>query len=107
VNGQNGREKVAERIELADRIVLETRGAGAGPDEALQLYEFEVVAIVSDPSSEPSRQFAVCYSERADEFIVTDDVGRLIEDDRLAQDILADFLEQSAGGEGDDPETRP
>jgi hypothetical protein len=34
----------------------------------------------------------VCYSEKADEFVVTDNAGTLLEDDELAQEILDDFF---------------
>ncbi len=46
--------------------------------------------------------YAVAYSEGADEFVVTDDMGKLLEDDALAQEILDDFFvlaEESAPGE--------
>ncbi len=36
--------------------------------------------------------FAVCYSEKADEFVVTDATGTLLDDDELAQEILDDFF---------------
>ncbi|MBD5657722.1 MAG: hypothetical protein IAI50_21480 [Candidatus Eremiobacteraeota bacterium] len=36
--------------------------------------------------------FAVAYSEQADEFVVTDANGKLLEDDGLAQEILDDFF---------------
>ncbi len=36
--------------------------------------------------------FAVCYSEGADEFVVTDHNGGLLADDDLAQEILDDFF---------------
>jgi hypothetical protein len=34
----------------------------------------------------------VCYSEKSDEFVVTDDAGNLLDDDELAQEILDDFF---------------
>jgi len=40
---------------------------------------------------EEHNAFAVAYSEEADEFIVTDAEGKLLEDDELAQEILNDF----------------
>ena len=36
--------------------------------------------------------YAVCYSEKADEFVVTDAAGTLLDDDDLAQEILDDFF---------------
>jgi hypothetical protein len=54
-----------------------------------QKYEFEIVGLVED---EEKHGFAVAYSEKADEFIVTDDNGKLLEDDDLAQEILEDFF---------------
>jgi hypothetical protein len=60
-------------------------------------FEFEVVGLVED---DENNAFAVAYSEAADEFVVTDDRGKLLEDDTLAQEILDDFFvlaEESAG----------
>lgn len=51
--------------------------------------EFEVVGIVED---EEHHAYGVCYNEQEDEFVVTDDNGRILEDDNLAQEILDDFL---------------
>jgi len=64
-----------------------------------QKYEFEVVGLVED---DEHHSFAVAYSEGADEFVVTDDTGDLLNDDALAQEILDDFfvlVEESAGDE--------
>lgn len=64
-----------------------------------QKYEFEVVGLVED---DEQHTFAVAYSEQADEFVVTDDTGNLLEDEALAQEILDDFFvlaEESEGGE--------
>ena len=50
-----------------------------------------------------SNAYAVCYSETADEFVVTDAVGDLLDDDELAQEILDDFFvlaEESAPESG-------
>ncbi len=68
-------------LELRDVLVIETT-------DGKQL-EFEVVGIVED---DENNSFAVCYSEKADEFVVTDVVGKLLEDDELAQEILDDFF---------------
>ncbi len=96
---ENGWQKSAERIELQDKIVVES-GIANGPEtQTGERFEFEVVGIVED--SETRTRYAVCYSERADEFIVTDDVGQLLEDDALAQSLLNDFLEQAEGPEGE------
>jgi len=51
--------------------------------------EFEVVGLVED---DENNAFAVCYSEKADEFVVTDSAGKLLDDDELAQEILDDFF---------------
>jgi hypothetical protein len=51
--------------------------------------EFEVVGLVED---DENNAYAVCYSEKADEFVVTDNVGTLLDDDELAQEILDDFF---------------
>ena len=93
----NGQDKRATRIELQDRIVVETRRESGGPSAQAEQFEFEVVGIVED--AESAAQYAVCYSDRVDEFIVTDDAGELLENDSLAQDILSDFLAQSDDGE--------
>ena len=100
MNTDNGQEKRATRIELADRIVVETRLESTPPGAPCEQFEFEVVGIVED--AESTAQYAVCYSERADEFIVTNDVGELLDDDTLAQEILGDFLDQAADTEGED-----
>ena len=51
--------------------------------------EFEVVGLVED---DEHHEYAVCYSEGADEFVVTDGAGKLLSDDELAQEILEDFF---------------
>jgi hypothetical protein len=101
LNIGNGQEKRAARIELQDRIVVEARPADAQPEIAAEQFEYEVVGIVEDADS--ATQFAVCYSERADEFIVTNDVGELLDDDGLANDILTDFLDQAGDATGEEP----
>jgi hypothetical protein len=50
---------------------------------------FEVVGLVED---DEGNAFAVCYNDSADEFVVTDQVGDLLEDEDLAQEILDDFF---------------
>ena len=52
-------------------------------------FEFEVVGLVED---DENHGFAVAYSQEADEFVVTDESGKLLEDDALAQEILDDFF---------------
>jgi predicted nucleic acid-binding protein len=62
-------------------------------------FEFEVVGLVED---EDNQAFAVAYSEKADEFVVTDENGILLDNDELAQEILDEFFvlaEESAPGE--------
>lgn len=66
---------------MNDVLVIETTDG--------QKYEFEVVGLVED---DEQRSFAVAYSEQADEFVVTDDGGKLLDDDALAQEILDDFF---------------
>jgi hypothetical protein len=46
--------------------------------------------------------YAICYSEAADEFVVTDAVGNLLPDEELAQEILEDFqvLAEESGEDG-------
>ena len=100
LNVENGHEKRATKIELQDRIVVETRLETSPAGSTGEQFEFEVVGIVED--AESSTQYAVCYSEGADEFIVTNAVGELIDDDTLAQEILGDFLDQAAESEEED-----
>jgi hypothetical protein len=69
------------KIELRDTLVIETTDN--------QKFEFEVVGLVED---DEHNGFAVAYSEQADEFVVTDENGKLLEDDALAQEILDDFF---------------
>jgi len=89
----NGRRLEAEIVEIEDTIVVEA-GEGEPPaDAASQRREFEVVGIVQEDDS--ARRFAVCYSQDADEFIVTDGMGRLVEDEALAQEVLTDFLQHA------------
>jgi hypothetical protein len=81
IDAQNGEAKDEGRVELRDVLVIETTEG--------QKYEFEVVGLVED---DEHNGFAVAYSEDADEFVVTDENGRLLEDDELAQEILDDFF---------------
>ena len=66
---------------MRDVLIIETM-------DGKQL-EFEVVGLVED---EDHNEYAVCYSEKADEFVVTDSAGTLLGDDGLAQEILDDFF---------------
>jgi hypothetical protein len=50
---------------------------------------FEVVGLVED---DEGHSYAVCYNDQNDEFVVTDDVGDLLADEDLAQEILDDFF---------------
>ncbi len=63
---------------------------------------FEVVGILEDP--ENGKSYAVLHHEPTDdaedEFIVTDLDGNLLEEDRLAQEILDDFLAATDDEEG-------
>ena len=47
-----------------------------------------MVGLVED---DEDNAYAICYSESADEFVVTDGRGNLLEDEELAQEILEDF----------------
>ena len=87
----NGEGPDAGKVELRDTLVIETTDG--------QKFEFEIVGLVED---DENNAFAVAYSEQADEFVVTDEGGKLLEDDALAQEILDDFFvlaEESAPGE--------
>lgn len=84
---RNGAHHTAQRVELGDRLVVAAPSASAAEPREL---EFEVVGIVADV--EAADQFAVCYCESSDEFVVSDSVGTLLDDERLAQEILNDFL---------------
>ncbi len=80
---------------MRDVLVIETNDG--------QSLEFEVVGLVED---DESNAYAVCYSESADEFVVTDEAGTLLDDDELAQEILDDFFilaEESSPAEGGEP----
>lgn len=68
-------------MELRDTLVIETTDG--------QKFEFEIVGLVED---DENNGFAVAYSEAADEFVVTDENGKLLENDELAQEILDDFF---------------
>lgn len=64
---------------------------------------FEVVGLVED---DEGNAYAVCYNDQNDEFVVTDQVGDLLEDEDLAQEILDDFFvlaEESAPPEEQTP----
>ncbi len=85
----NGESKKARGpLELSDTLTIATNEGG--------LLPFEVVGIVEDPESGAS--YAVLHrdaeagEEEEEEFIVTDPMGNLLEDEGLAQDILDEFL---------------
>jgi hypothetical protein len=50
---------------------------------------FEAVGLVED---DEGNAYAVCYNEKNDEFVVTDQFGDLLDDEELAQEILDDFF---------------
>ncbi len=77
----NGESKEEGTLELRDVLVIE-RTTG-------EKHDYEIVGLVED---EEHNEFAVGYSTTADEFIVTDAAGKLLEDENLAQEILDDFL---------------
>ena len=85
---RNGQHHYAERVELQDKIVVAVTSE-SGADGPGREYEFEVVAIVEDPSS--AAHYAICYGEALDQYLVTDEAGRVMEDYALAQAILDDF----------------
>ncbi len=47
------------------------------------------MSLVSDPETDVV--YGVAYSEASDNFIVTDDLGNMIEDQALADEIIRDF----------------
>ena len=61
-----------------------------------------MVGLVED---DEKNAYAVCYSESADEFVVTDDAGTLLEDDDLAQEILDDFFVLAEEAAPPEPDT--
>lgn len=87
----NGESPEQSKLELRDILVIQTQ------DE--KQMEFEVVGMVED---EEAKTYAVCYCEKEDEFVVTDDIGKLLDNDDLAQEILDDFflLAEEAAPEG-------
>ncbi len=90
-DGDNHESEAAAPLELRDVLVIETNDG--------QSLEFEVVGLVED---DENNAYAVCYSEKADEFVVTDESGNLLSNDELAQDILDDFFvlaEESGDGQ--------
>jgi hypothetical protein len=73
-------------LELNETLYIQTKDGAALP--------FEVVGILEDQRDGAS--YAVLLHEPTDavegEFIVTDLLGNLLNDDRLAQEIVEDFL---------------
>jgi hypothetical protein len=63
---------------------------------------FEVVGLVED---DEGNAYAVCYNDQTDQFVVTDAIGDLLEDEDLAQEILDDFfvLAEESGPEEQAP----
>lgn len=89
-NGDSGAGEGA--VELQDVLVIETTDG--------KKNEYEIVALIE--SDDGDENYAVAYSKAADEFIVTDARGDLLQDDALAQEILDDFIvfaEESAAEE--------
>ncbi|MDE2573346.1 MAG: hypothetical protein KGM44_12605 [bacterium] len=52
--------------------------------------EYEVVGLLEDEENRDS--YAICYNKANDEFIVTDQLGKILEDEELAQEVLDHFL---------------
>jgi uncharacterized protein YrzB (UPF0473 family) len=87
-------------LELSEILYIATKDGAELP--------FEVVGILEDPESKMS--YAVLLhepegdgTEEDGEFIVTDLLGNLVDDEELAQEILDDFLifaEESGEEEG-------
>jgi hypothetical protein len=95
----NGSRHTAVRVELEDTIVVSSR-VGEAQDAPLRELEFEVVALIGEDEAEP--KYAVCYCETADEFLVADIFGKLIEDEALAQEVLNGFLEHADDAQAGD-----
>jgi hypothetical protein len=87
-----GTEGAAGALELGDPLSIETADG--------RTIEFDVVGLVED---DDGKSFAVCYSEDGDEFIVTDPNGALLEDAKLAQEILDEFLAQADESTDEEP----
>lgn len=89
-NGPGSAPAEEAPLELEDLVVFETNEG--------ESLEFKVVGLVED---DEENTYAVCYSEAADEFVVTDVRGNLLPDEALAQEILEDFqvlAEESTDG---------
>jgi hypothetical protein len=72
-------------LELQEVLYVETHDGAKLP--------FEVVGILEDPEAGASYAVLLHEPEEGDEeFIVTDLEGNLLENDKLAQEILDDFL---------------
>lgn len=99
VTVHNGSQHTATRVELEDTIVVAAR-SGDQADAPLRELEFEVVALIGEEEAEA--KFAVCYCEAADEFLVADIFGRLVEDEALAQEVLNGFLEHADDAQAGD-----
>ncbi len=80
------REKRQAPLELSDVLYIQTNAGSA--------LAFEVVGILEDPDD--GAKYAVLRHESTgrdeDDFIVTDLDGKLLEENRLAQEILDEFL---------------
>ncbi len=75
-------EKLAlDKLALEDTLVIETTDG--------KRHEYEVVGLVTD--SDTDILYGVAYSEENDDFIVTDDAGKLIDDQALVDEIIRDF----------------
>ncbi len=80
-NGDASEPTGTGKIDLEDMLIIETTDGVR--------HEYEVVSLVSDP--ETDTVYGVAYNEKADNFIVTDDMGKLIDDQELADEIIHDF----------------
>jgi hypothetical protein len=91
-NGESGMPHAP--LELQEELYIETQDGTS--------LRFEVVGILEDPQERVSYAVLVHEPEEGDEqFIVTDLDGKLLEDDKLAQEILNDFLAYAEDDDGD------
>ncbi len=76
-------------LQLQDFLMIETTDG--------RKDEYEIVALLED---EDGSGYAIAYSEKSDQFIVTDGSGTILDNDELAQEILDDYIvfaQESAG----------
>jgi hypothetical protein len=79
-------------LELRDILVVE--------DQHGKESDFEVVGLVEEeiPNTEPCEfavNYAVCYNEDKNDFIITDAYGVLIDDEKVSLDVLDSYFDLS------------